>query len=422
MTTKRDDFDVAVVGASIAGCATAIGFARAGLRVALIERRPDPAAYKTLCSHFIQSSAVPAIERLGLLGDIEAAGAVRPPVEMSTPWGWIRARYGPDAAPLALSIRRQVLDPLLRRVASDSPGVEPMLGRTAVGLLPGARGVEVEDRRRARRQVSARLVVAADGRSSPVAALAGVDKRETPIGRIAYFAYYRGVPGGDRARFWLGDPEIGYVLPTDGGLSALAVMATKDHLPRFKADLESAFGEYLAALPEAPVAANAERVTPFYGFVDRTCVARAPAARGIALVGDAALASDPLWGIGCGWAFQSAEWLVQSTAASLAAGADPRGALARYARRHRRALRGHERLNVGYTSGRRFNPVERLMFSAAARDQGMADHVEAFASRRIPVRRFLGPGALARAAAVNVRHAYGSATSTRSSAFRGSTP
>jgi hypothetical protein len=26
-------------------------------------------------------------------------------------------------------------------------------------------------------------------------------------------------------------------------------------------------------------------------------------------VGDAAIAADPMWGVGCGWAFQSGEWL-----------------------------------------------------------------------------------------------------------------
>jgi 2-polyprenyl-6-methoxyphenol hydroxylase-like FAD-dependent oxidoreductase len=39
-------YDVAIVGASIAGCTAAIFFARNGARVALIERDPDPAAYK----------------------------------------------------------------------------------------------------------------------------------------------------------------------------------------------------------------------------------------------------------------------------------------------------------------------------------------------------------------------------------------
>ena len=36
------DHDVVVVGASLAGCTTAIFLAREGARVALVERRPDP--------------------------------------------------------------------------------------------------------------------------------------------------------------------------------------------------------------------------------------------------------------------------------------------------------------------------------------------------------------------------------------------
>ncbi len=57
------DFDAVIAGASLAGCATAIHLGRAGHRVALVEKRPDPAAFKRVCGHFIQSSAVPALER-----------------------------------------------------------------------------------------------------------------------------------------------------------------------------------------------------------------------------------------------------------------------------------------------------------------------------------------------------------------------
>jgi 2-polyprenyl-6-methoxyphenol hydroxylase-like FAD-dependent oxidoreductase len=44
--TRSFDYDVAVVGASIAGCTAATLFARAGLRVALIERAR---AEKSVC-------------------------------------------------------------------------------------------------------------------------------------------------------------------------------------------------------------------------------------------------------------------------------------------------------------------------------------------------------------------------------------
>src|SRR4051794_41956812 len=83
----RPGFDVVIAGASIAGCTAARLFALAGARVALVERKPDPAAYKVVCTHQIQSSAVPAIERLGLAPLLERAGAVR-----SRPAAW--SRYG----------------------------------------------------------------------------------------------------------------------------------------------------------------------------------------------------------------------------------------------------------------------------------------------------------------------------------------
>ncbi len=60
---NRPQYNVAIVGASIAGCTAAILFARNGARVALIEREGDPAAYKKICTHYIQPSATPTIER-----------------------------------------------------------------------------------------------------------------------------------------------------------------------------------------------------------------------------------------------------------------------------------------------------------------------------------------------------------------------
>ena len=66
MRTDRGEYDVAIVGASTAGCTAARLFALRGARVALIERRPAIDAYKTVCTHYIQSSATPTIEKLGL--------------------------------------------------------------------------------------------------------------------------------------------------------------------------------------------------------------------------------------------------------------------------------------------------------------------------------------------------------------------
>src|SRR3954470_10496850 len=129
--------DVVVVGASTSGCTVARLFAHRGARVALIERRPALDAHKTVCTHFIQSSATPTIEKLGLAEPIEREGAVRNSIDLWTPYGgWIRS---PAGAPYGYSVTRRTLDPILRRLAADTPGVELMPGETVVGLTGNGR-------------------------------------------------------------------------------------------------------------------------------------------------------------------------------------------------------------------------------------------------------------------------------------------
>ena len=126
--------------------------------------------------------------------------------------------------------------------------------------------------------------------------------------------------------------------------------------------------------------------------------------QGMPLIGDAQLSLDPLWGVGCGFAFQTAQWLVDSTASSLRSGAPLAPGLKRYARTVARRLGGHRFLVVDFAKRRRFNAIERLMFSAAARDRQMARHLYAFGARLSSPMQFLSPRALLRTTWVNLRH------------------
>ncbi|MGO4456874.1 hypothetical protein AB4039_06025 [Streptomyces sp. M-16] len=116
--------------------------------------------------------------------------------------------------------------------------------------------------------------------------------------------------------------------------------------------------------------------------------------------------------MGCGWALQSAQWPARAVAPAAAGRGDLDRSLAAYARTHRRRLRGHQNLAVDFARARPFNPGERLVFSAAARDASTARHMYPFASRLIGPPRFLNPVALARAAAVNIRHRRASTPAT----------
>src|SRR4051812_46492234 len=328
----RPGFDVVIAGASIAGCTAARLFALAGARVALVERRSDPAAYKVTCTHQIQSSAVPTIERLGLAPSLERAGAVRSRAAGWTPYGgW--AQFPADAPP-GYGVTRRTLDPMVRRLAVETPGVEYFPGEAVVDLLADrgrVAGVEVETPDHRRRPFTATLVVAADGRDSTVARLARAPARLRPHNRFVYFAYWRGVrTPKSEARVWLLDPDAAAVFPNEDDVTVVAAVPHKVRLPEFRSDPEGAYRRMVDNLPEGPELASAEPVSKLIGKLEMPNKMRGAARGGIAFIGDAALATDPLFGVGCGWAFQSAEWLVDETRSALLDHGDIDAALKRY--------------------------------------------------------------------------------------------
>ncbi|HZC13982.1 MAG TPA: NAD(P)/FAD-dependent oxidoreductase [Thermoleophilaceae bacterium] len=405
------EYDVVIVGGGIAGCAAATLYGRRGARVALVERNPDPAAYKTVCTTFIQASATPTIERLGLAPRLEAAGAIRNAIDVWTRWGWIRPHLdeGYRGLRYGYNVRRETLDPMLRGLAAATPGVKLIAGASPSALRrDGQRvtGVVVRGRDGGERELRAPLVVGADGRGSRVAELAGVGASTKPHGRVGYFAHYRDVElaNATHSQMWLIEPDAAFAFPHDDGVTILGVMVTRDKLPAFRSDPEGSLERVFEDLPEAPSLARGRRVSKVIGKLDMTNTSRPVARRGLAFIGDAAMASDPLWGVGCGFALQSAEWLVDRTADAVVAGSGVDAALAAYRRRHRLALAGHHFLMNDFATGRPLSPIERAMFAAAARDDGMARHLYDFATRQKGPTQFLAPWAVARAAWVNLRH------------------
>jgi hypothetical protein len=108
--------------------------------------------------------------------------------------------------------------------------------------------------------------------------------------------------------------------------------------------------------------------------------------------------------VGCGWAFQSSEWLAESVKPALLEGRGLEDGLRSYRRRHARELGAHAFFIHDYANGRRLNPAERLIFAAAARDPKSALLFERFGSRQMRPQEMM-PRALPRAVAVNARHA-----------------
>jgi 2-polyprenyl-6-methoxyphenol hydroxylase-like FAD-dependent oxidoreductase len=384
--TSSPDYDAVIVGGSLAGCTTAILLGREGLRVALVEKQPDPDAFKRVCSHFIQASGVPTLERLDLLDPIVAAGGVRSRIQAWTEWGWIKPP--PEEASLGVNLRREVLDPMVREAAAATPGVDLHLGKAATGLLRDGEtisGITVRDRDGAEVALTSKLVIGADGRDSQIAELAGVKDKSIPHGRFAYGGYFEGAlpEYAPDSAIWFMDPHWAASFVTDSDLVFYAAMPTKELLPEFKRNPTEALTSFMAGLPEPPPIREARLVEPVLGKVEMPSRERFPIAPGLALAGDAALAADPLFGVGCGWAFQSGEWLADSVAPALHGEESLERGLKRYRRTHKRKLGGHEFMIRDYSSGRKLTPAERLLFSAAARDPKIAATFDKFATRQV---------------------------------------
>ena len=392
------DYDVAIVGASLAGSSAAIHYGRAGLRVALIERSRSMEAYKALCGHYVLGGTRPSLERLGLWDRMIAGGAATSAPAIWTGAGWVTPA---SDVPEAISLRRSHLDPMLRELAATTPGVDLLLGHTVTALIHEgrrvggvvARGDDHEVR------IGARLVVGADGHRSPVAGLAGVEPVSTPNARFLFWGYYRGVqlrsPG--RAALWLVDPHVAVAVPTDDDLILLGAFPTKERVDEFTDDRLGGLERFFATLPDAPDLSHAARASKAVGTTDYPMVRRPPAPRpGLALIGDAATASDPVPAVGCGWAFRSAEWLTDATVPALKGQKSLRAGLRAYERRHRFIAR-HDRLIRADARGRPANPVQRAIRQAAVHDPDIASRLGRFSMRATPVSRLLNPGTIARA-------------------------
>ena len=386
-----DDFDIAVVGASVAGCTAAKLFAESGARVALIEKRPDPDAFKVACTHAVLPTTTPTIERLGLASALLERGVPRTWAQFWTPYGgWFGL---PEVR--GWGVTRRTLDPLLRSLAAETPGVELMPGWSAVGTIRGqdrVGGVEIEDQEGTRRRIRTRLLVGADGRGSAVARLAGVRGRVKPHNRFFYFAYWRGVPqvldAGDPAfRLWLLDPEGAAQFPNEDGLTVLVATFPRWRLDEVRADVERSYERLLRALPDGPEMSEAERVGKIVGKLEVPNVMRAPARPGLAFVGDAALATDPLFGTGISFAFESAERLVDETAATLGDERALDTALRQYARRFALRFWPHHLQMAAFSLAKPVTRLERVALRRATVDTEVARTMgEVLARERSPAR------------------------------------
>ncbi|HUE58306.1 MAG TPA: NAD(P)/FAD-dependent oxidoreductase [Acidimicrobiales bacterium] len=316
-------FDVVVVGGRCAGATLGRLLAMKGLRVCVIDRSRFPSEVPS--THVVQPNGVAALDRMGLLERITAAGA--PTIEQVRIFlGDLRVDYGADfpmleqtGAPL-VSARRITLDKLLLDAAAES-GADVRTETAVTGLIEDdgrVRGV-----RTATRDIESSLVVGADGPNSTVARLVGArEYAATAPGRLFLWGYFAGaVDDANRLRLGKIDDIAMLAAPTDGNLYIVAIVPSIADKDRQLADTSASLTEGISKFEELKVVLEmAERVGPvrvmarWHGFF------REATGAGWVLVGDAGHFKDPTPGQGIADAFRQVEKLAPAIGGGLADG------------------------------------------------------------------------------------------------------
>ncbi len=352
---------VAIAGAGIAGLGAALALARSGQRVTLLERdaTPLPAtpveafarwdrrgapqvkhshAFLARLRNLLRDRAPDVLAALLEAGaeELPLANLLRPGIDDASP------KPGDEDLTL-LACRRITFEWVLHRLVLREPNVTLRDGCEVRGLVvagelagkPRVAGLRLRGGG-ADETLSADLVVDACGRRSPMASwlaaagLPALDEASEPCGVYYCSRFYRlrdGVEPPERETTIGAD--LGYlkyaIFHGDGRIYSITFAAAPEDKP-LRALLREA--PFERAARRFPVIARwidpaiAEPITPVYGMDGlrntRRCLASAgePRVAGLALLGDAAIHTNPLYGRGCSFALVHAWLLADALAAS----------------------------------------------------------------------------------------------------------
>ena len=334
--------DVIVVGGGPAGCVAAIVLARAGLRVRLLDRATFPR--EKLCGDTLNPGALATLARLGLHPADDGL-----PIRgmLVTGPGGAQARGWYPAGVIGRAIRRLDLDQRLVQAAAQA-GVTVIEGArvdsvvASGGAAPHVTGVRAEIRNRLS-PMPARLVVAADGRSSRIAHGLSLARYARAPRRWAVGRYFIDVAGlGDHGEMHVRAGRYIGVAPLPAGLTNVCVVTTDRSALR---DPGSLIAGAIAGEPELAdrfARARPEGRPVSLGPLAIEC--DLPGAHGLLLAGDAAGFVDPMTGDGLRLAIRGAE-LAAAECLNALDGGDASSAPMRLAIRRRRELGRRLRVN-----------------------------------------------------------------------------
>lgn len=333
-------YDVIVVGARCAGAPLAMLLARAGHRVALVDRASFPS--DTMSTHFLWQRGAGRLKAWGLLGRLQACGCA--PIRQITfdPGPVQLTGIGPavDGVAETYCPRRTILDALLVEAAAQA-GAELVDGFVVRDLLwsegrvAGVYGHTSGSP--AQSSLPAKLVVGADGLHSTVArkVAARAYRSHTPLTAV-YYSYWSGISHLG-ASFHARPGRLILTWPTNDNLTCIYVAWPHQEFGQVRTDIEGSFHAALKLVPGLHEAVESgRREQRFAGTGDLPNQYRESAGPGWALAGDAGHHKDPSTGMGMSDAFLASDLLADAIHDGLTRRQPMDAALAGY--QHRRDL------------------------------------------------------------------------------------
>ena len=303
-------YDLVIVGGGIAGSATAIVMGRAGKSILLLEQM---AVFEDrVRGEWIAPWGVTEVKRLGLYDLLMKAGGHH--LSRHVTYDESRTAAESEARTLPLNMfAPDVPGPLcighpahcqaLYDEASRTPGVTAIGDLRVIKIVPGVSPSLTYEKDGVSQEVKAKLIVGADGRTSPVREAAGIKlHQDKPHHWFAGLLV-------DGANGWAEDLQA---IGTEGDLGFLAFPQGKGRVRvyggyaleqrrRFSGvdgakNFLDAFRMHSA--PDNKYLADAMPVGPLMSFFNNDSWTDEPFAQGVVLVGDSAGWNDPIIGLG----------------------------------------------------------------------------------------------------------------------------
>ncbi len=384
-------YDVVVVGGRVAGASTALLLARAGARVALVER--GRRGSDTVSTHGLMRAGVLQLSRWGVLDRVVAAGT--PPVSR------VLFHY-PDVDSVQVSIRRSpgvtalygprrtVLDRILIDAAEEA-GAHVLQETAVTSLLRDdtgrVHGVVAEERRGAPARLEGTITVGADGIRSLVAQQVGAATLRQGRTSSAVLYRYFDDPGADGFEWAYGHGSAAGLIPTNDGATCVFASTTPERMRQLRrSGSESAFIALLEQAAPALVGrllASRTR-TALRGWGGVPGYMRQSWGRGWALVGDAGYFKDPITAHGISDGLRDAELLADALLDELGGAVREGSALAAY-QTTRERLSHQLFATTEEVAGYQWDATRsrELMRSVSSAMSDEVDHLQALPDRRL---------------------------------------